>query len=101
MGDGEQLVASLALRVHPLPQVLRVPGIEGAIGHLRHMRALAEEDITVQVYVVALGCIFVRTESGELAGMVVRIGNLDILLPDRARYLGAHEGFHWRRAGQA
>ncbi len=99
MRNGQQLVACLALRVHPLPQVFGVPGVQSAEGHDRHLCTIAEEDIAVQVAVVRRGGVLVRAERRELAGMVVFVGDLDVFLPDRARHLGAHEGFH-RRSGE-
>ena len=65
------------------------------------MGAFAEEDVAVQVPVIVLRGVFVRTESCELAGMVVLIGDLNVFLPDRARHLWGHEGFHRRCASEA
>src|SRR5262249_22587490 len=52
--DSQQLIARLALGVHPLPQILWMPGVHGTEWHFRHMPALAEEDIAVQVPVIVL-----------------------------------------------
>ena len=89
--DGQQLVARLALRVHPVPQVLGVCGIERAVGHLRHLGAIAEEDVAVQVAIARHRGPLVRAERGELARVVVVVGDLDVVFPDRSRHLRAHE----------
>ena len=91
VGDGKQLVAGLALRVHPLPQVLRMPGVEGRKRLVRHLGAIAEIDVAMQVAETELGREFVRAESGERARLVVLVGDLDVLLPDRSGHLRAHE----------
>ena len=71
MRNGQQLVACLALRVHPRPQVLGMLGIQRAIGHLWQMGAVPEEDVAMQVALVRHGCPLVRTECSELARMIV------------------------------
>ena len=82
VGNGQQFVTCLALRVHPFPQVLGMPRIERAVGHLGNLGAITEKDVAVQVDVVILRRVFVGTERRELAGMIVLVGNLDILCPD-------------------
>ena len=70
-----------------------MPGVERAERHLRDVAAFTEEDVAVQIPVIVLRRVFIRTESCELAGMVVLVGDLNVFLPDRARHLWCHEGF--------
>ena len=67
MGNGQQRVARLALRVHPLPQRLGMVVIHRAERHRRNVGAVAEEDVAVQIAVVGQGSPIVRTERSELA----------------------------------
>ena len=94
--DGQQLITGFALRVHPLPQVFGMPGVQSAVGHRRHVGAVTEKDIAVQVPVVRGGGVSVRAERRELAGVVVFVGDLYVFFPDRAGHLGAHQSFHRR-----
>ena len=98
--DRQQFVAGLALRVHPLPQVFGMPGVERRERLVRHLGAVAEIDVAVQVAEVELRGELVGAEGGELAGLVVLVGDLDVLLPDRAGDLRAHEGLDRRLADE-
>ena len=98
--DGEQLVARLALRVHPVPQVRGTFGVERAEWIVRHLVAGAEEDVAVQVAVARHRCPLVRAERGELAGMIVLVGDLDVFLPHGGSDLRVHERLHRRASGQ-
>ena len=89
--DGEELVAGLALRVHPVPQFRGAIGVERAERIIRHLVARPEEDIAVQVAVVGHRRPLVRAERGELAGLVLLVGNLDVFLPHGRGDLRVHE----------
>lgn len=54
--------------------------------------------VAMEIDVVVLGRVFVRAESRELAGMVVRIRDIDILFPNGACELRGHEYFYGRLA---
>src|SRR5262249_16776850 len=54
------------------------------------------EDVPVQVHVVRHGGPLVRAEGRELPGLVRRLGERDVLLPDRAGNLGRRERFDGR-----
>ena len=94
--DGEQLVARLALRVHPVPQVGGARGLERAEGIVRHLGAVAEEDVAVHVAVVRHRGPLVGAERGELAGLVLLVGDLHVLLPHGGRDLRVHQRLHRR-----
>ena len=100
VGNRQQFVARLALGVHPLPQILGVPGIQRRVRHLRYLRTVAEINIAVQVAEIELGGVLVGAESGELAGLVLLVGDLHILLPDGAGHLRAHKSLDRRLADQ-
>ena len=89
--DGEELVARLALRVHPVPQLRGKIGVERAERIVRHLVAGPEEDIAVQVAVAGHRRPLVRAERGELAGLVLLVGNLDVFLPHGRGDLRVHE----------
>src|SRR6266481_6758625 len=78
-----------------------MPGVKRAERHFRDVPALAEEDVAVQVPVIVLRRVFIRTESCELAGMVVLVGDLNIFLPNGAGHLWCHEGLDRRTASEA
>ncbi len=94
--DREQLVAALALRVHPVPQLRGASGVERAEWIVRHLVAGPEEDVAVQVAVARHRRPLVRAERGELAGMIVLVGDLDVFLPHRGSDLRVHERLHRR-----
>ena len=100
MRNGQQLVACLALRVHPFPQVFGMPGVQHAEWQRRHLGTIAEEDVAVQIAIVKLGGVLVRAECSELAGMIIRVGDLDVFLPGAARHFGAHKSLDRRLAGE-
>ena len=100
MRDRQQLVARLALAVHPCPQVGRVGRIERAERHRRHMRAILEEDVAVEVHVVRHGRPLIAAEGGELAGFVGLVREFDVLFPDRVRDLGTHQRLDRRATEQ-
>ena len=91
---------ALALRVHPVPQVRGARGVERAEGIVRHLGAVAEEDVAVQVAVVRHRGPLVRAERGELAGLVLLVGDLDVLLPHGGSDLRVHERLHRRARAQ-
>ena len=91
VGNGQQFVARLALGVHPLPQLFRMPRIECRIGCHRHLGAVTEKDIAVQVAVRCLRSPLVGTKCRELAGFIGGIGDTDVFLPDRPGDFGLHE----------
>ena len=91
-----RLVARLALRVHPVPQVGGARGLERTEGIVRHLGAVAEEDVAVHVAVVRHRGPLVGAERGELAGLVLLVGDLHVLLPHRGRDLRVHQRLHRR-----
>ena len=94
--DGEQLVACLALRVHPVPEVRGALGVERAEWIVRHLVAGPEEDVTVEIAITGHRGPLVRTERGEFARMIVLVGDPDVFLPHGGRDLRVHERLHWR-----
>jgi hypothetical protein len=89
--DRQQVVARLALNIHPVPKVRRVHRIECSERLLRHVLAVLEEDVAVEVHVVRHRRPLVRAEGRELAGLVGFFGELDVSLPDRVRDLRVHQ----------
>lgn len=73
-------------------------GVERAVGKFRNLRAVPEGHVAMQVHVVVLRRVLVRAEGGELAGLVVRVGDLVVVLPHRPRDLGFHERLDRRLA---
>ena len=76
-----------------------MPRVQSAVGHVWHLRTIAEEDIAMQVAVVRGGGVLVRAERREFTGVVVLVGDFYVFFPDGARHFGAHERFH-RSSGQ-
>src|SRR5664279_5011895 len=74
--------------------------IQRTEGHRRHILAVAEEDVAMQVAVIGHRGPLVGTERSELARMIIRIRNLYIFFPHRSSHLGCHEGLDWRLAGE-
>ena len=66
-------------------------GVQGAEGRRRNVRALLEEDVAVEVHVVRHRGPLVRAERRELSRLVRLVGELDVLLPDRAGDLRRHQ----------
>ncbi len=98
--DREQLVARLALRVHPLPQFRGELGVERAEWIVRYLVAGPEEDVAVQVAIARHRRPLIRAERGELAGMIVLVRDLDGFLPHRGSDLRVHERLHRRARGE-
>ena len=99
MRDGQQVVAGLALGIHPVPQFRGVHRVQRRKRHLRNLGAVAEKHVAVQVAVVGHRGPLIGTKGGELARFVGRVGDVVILFPDRASNLFGHQRFD-RRARQ-
>ena len=89
--DRQQLVAGLALAVHPVPQILGMRRVERAERHRRHLGAVLEEDVAVQVQVVRRRGPLVGAERRELAGLVAWSAIALFSFQTRARDLGRHQ----------
>ena len=87
MRDGEHFAAGLLLgRRHPFPQLDRVVAAQrrqrGERLDQAGLRAVAaEDDVAMQVVAARIRRPLVADERGESAGLVVRLGGLDGLLP--------------------
>ena len=97
MRNREQLVARLALAVHPLPEFGGVVRVQRAERYRRHLVA-AEKDVAVQIHIVRHRRPFVGTEGRELSRLVRLVRELAVFLPDRTGNLWVHQRFY-RRAG--
>ena len=98
--DGQQVVAGLPLAVHPVPEVHRMGRVQGAERHRRHLGAVLEEDVAVEVHVARHRRPFVGAEGRELPGLVRLVGERDVLLPDGAGDLRGHQRLDRRTAHQ-
>ncbi len=87
--DRQQLVARLALAVHPVPQILRMTRIDRGERQRRNLLRVLEDDVAVQVAIVRRRAPFVGGEGRELARLVVLVGDFHDFLPHRA-------GHFWR-----
>ena len=94
--DGEQFIACLALRLHPVPQVGGPLRVESAKRIVRYLVAGAEEDVAVQVALARHRRPLIRAERSELARMIIFVGDPDVLLPNRGSDLRIHERLHRR-----
>ena len=66
-------------------------GLERGERHRRHLAAVLEEDVAVEVHRVGRRGPFVGAERRELARVVRRVRHRDVLLPDRLRDRGRHQ----------
>ena len=91
MRDRQQLVARLALAIHPFPQLLRLVRVDRAKWQRRNLLRVLEEDVAMQVAIVRRRAPFVGGEGRELARLVVLVGDLDDLLPHRPGHFRADQ----------
>ncbi|MCY1390658.1 hypothetical protein D9M71_54800 [compost metagenome] len=87
VGDRQYFIALFPLIVHPAPQVLGFVRVEGREGQVRHLLRVAEKHVAVHVLIVRCRGPFIGDKRGELAGLVVLVGDGDVLLPDVAGHL--------------
>ncbi len=91
MRDRQQLVARLALAIHPFPQVLRLVRVDRAKWQRRNLLRVLEDDVAMQVAIVRRRAPFVGGEGRELARLVVLVGDFDDSLPHRAGHFRADQ----------
>ena len=81
--DGQQLVARLALAIHPFPQFLRLVRVDRGKGQRRNLLRVLEQDIAMQVAIIRRRAPFVSGEGREPARLIVLVGDFDDSLPHR------------------
>ena len=81
--DRQELVPSLALLVHPVPEIRRRLAVERAERPGRDLGAILEVDVAVHVPEVRRRRPLVGAEGRELAGLVGGVRGLVVVLPDR------------------
>ena len=93
--NGEQLVAGLALAVHPVPQIFRSRRVDRAERHLRDLGAVLEEYVSVHIPVVGGRCPFIGTKRGKFTRLVEAVRDVVVLFPDVAGHLRADQFLDW------
>ncbi len=89
--DGEELVAGLALAIHPVPEIHGVKRVQCAERLRRYLSALLEEDVAMQVHVIRHRGPFVRAERREFPRLVRLVSHLDDFFPDASGDLRGHQ----------
>ena len=91
MGDSQTFNTLFPERIHPVPEALRVLGVQTRKRHSRQFVGAAKHNVAVQIAdIVSRGGVFVSHKCSEAARVVVLLGRIDDVCPGAAGYPNGH-----------
>ena len=99
MGNRQTFDALVSQRIHPVPETLRVLGVQSGKRHGRQFVGAAKYDVTVQIAdIVSRGGVFVGHKGREVTGVIVLLSRIDDVRPGAAGHTDRH--FFGNSAGE-
>ena len=91
MGNRQTFDALVSQRIHPVPETLRVLGVQSGKRHGRQFVGAAKYDVTVQIAdIVSRGGVFVGHKGREVTGVIVLLSRIDDVRPGTAGHPDRH-----------